>query len=124
MCLQVTSSAIAGGVIEQQAQFACFNGTKVQILTQQALLQGESVCLQVASSAIAGGGVIEQQVQFKANDYFVEPPKLAVAYTMQGVERQVLLIKNRRIKKRWGGQKLAVAYYAGRREANSTESQN
>ena len=55
--------------------------------------------MQVASSAIAGGGVIEQQVQFKANDYFVEPPKLAVAYTMQGVERQVLLKKKENKKK-------------------------
>ena len=54
--------------------------------------------MQVASSAIAGGGVIEQQVQFKANDYFVEPPKLAVAYTVQGVERQVLLKKKSRMK--------------------------
>jgi len=43
----------------------------------------------LATSSIPPGGVVEQQVQLKANDYFVEPPKLAVAYMAQGAQKQM-----------------------------------
>ena len=55
----------------------------------QQIQQVQSVAQALSSSTIPPGGVIEQQVQMKANDYFREPPKLAVAYSAQGSQRQI-----------------------------------
>jgi hypothetical protein len=65
---------------------AAFEGFKTMV---QQITQTQAVAQDLSANVIAPGGVLEQLVQVKANDYFGEPPKLAVAYSTQGAQKQV-----------------------------------